>query len=242
MRGSHGHWGGAKVGLLAVTLWLGGCSHAVYHQVRPGETLYRISKAYGVSVEDLVAANRIADPTRIEVGQRVRVPGARHTVPVNVVTPKSSTARATRPNEALRSALNLAWPVVGGGTLSSGFGQRDTSFHDGIDISAPIGTPVVAAQDGEVIYSDELRGYGNVIIIRHRDGYATVYAHNRSNRVREGQRVRRGDVIGTVGDTGHTTGANLHFEVRQDNVARDPLPFLPATEQVASPRPGGFGG
>ncbi len=227
---------------MAATLWLGGCSHTVYHQVRAGETLYRISKAYGVSVDDIVAANRIADPARIEVGQRVRIPGARRAVPVSVVTPSSSAARAPRPDPRLRTTLDLAWPVVGGGTLSSGFGQRDNSFHDGIDISAPLGTPVVAAQDGEVVFSDELRGYGNVIIIRHRDGYATVYAHNRTNQVREGQRVRRGQVIAAVGDSGHTTGANLHFEVRKDNVARDPLPFLPATEQVARPRPGGFGG
>src|SRR5512139_478006 len=97
MRGSKRCPGGAQIGLLAAALWLGGCGHAVYHQVRPGETLYRISKAYGVSVEDIAAANSIADPTRIEVGQRVRIPGARHTVPVNVVAPKSSSARAARP-------------------------------------------------------------------------------------------------------------------------------------------------
>jgi lipoprotein NlpD len=241
MRASKVRWAGGTVGLLVATLSVAGCSHTVYHRVRAGETLYRISKAYGVSVDDIVAANRIADPARIEVGQRVRIPGARRAVPVSVVTPNAS-ARTTRPDPRLRSALNLAWPVVGGGTLSSGFGQRGDSFHDGIDISAPLGTPVIAAQDGEVVFSDELRGYGNVIIIRHRDGYATVYAHNRSNQVREGQRVRRGQVIGAVGDTGHTTGANLHFEVRQDNVARDPLPFLPATEQVTRPGPGGVGG
>ena len=92
-----------------------------------------------------------------------------------------------------------------------------------------------AADDGEVIYSDVLRGYGNVIIVRHTHGLATVYAHNQTNRVREGQRVRRGEVIGNVGDSGRTTGANLHFEVRKDNVARDPLYFLPAVEQVAVP-------
>jgi len=123
------------------------------------------------------------------------------------------------------------------GAITSGFGQRNHSFHDGIDISAPIGTPVHVADDGEVIYSDVLRGYGNVIIVRHTHGLATVYAHNQSNRVHDGQRVRRGDVICSVGESGRTTGANLHFEVRKDNVARDPLFYLPAPQQVAAPPP-----
>jgi len=126
--------------------------------------------------------------------------------------------------------------------VASAFGARGRSFHDGIDISAPRGTPVRAAADGEVVYSDSLRGYGNVIIVRHRDGFATVYAHNERNEVRTGQRVRRGEVIGTVGDSGRATGPNLHFEVRQDNVAHDPLGVLPPVEQVSTPNGFGRGG
>jgi lipoprotein NlpD len=94
---------------------------------------------------------------------------------------------------------------------------------------------VYAAQDGDVIYSDVLRGYGNVIILRHAQGFATVYAHNQRNGVHEGQHVHRGEVIGNVGDSGRTSGSNLHFEVRYDNVARNPLYFLPTVEQVAVP-------
>lgn len=212
------------------------CSRAVYHEVRPGENLYRISKAYGVGVDTLIKVNHLSDPTRLEVGQRLKIPGADHTVPVNLVTPRSAEARPRRAQGAPRVTKTFLWPVAGG-TVTSGFGQRGHSFHDGIDISAPAGTEVVAAEDGEVIYSDSLRGYGNCIIVRHTDGLATVYAHNQSNRVREGQHVRRGAVIGTVGDSGRTTGSNLHFEVRQDNVAHDPLYFLPPIEQVAVPRP-----
>jgi len=94
---------------------------------------------------------------------------------------------------------------------------------------------VHAAQDGDVVYSDVLRGYGNVIILRHAGGFATVYAHNQVNRAHERQHVRQGDIIASVGDSGRTSGANLHFEVRQDNVARDPLEFLPPPEQLAAP-------
>jgi len=218
------------------------CSHAVYHEVRPGENLYRISKAYGVPVDTLVQVNHLSDPARVEVGQRLKIPGARRTVPVSLVTPRTIEAHPSRaPGPPPHVSRNLLWPVAGG-TVTSGFGQRGRSFHDGIDISAPAGSDVLAAADGEVIYSDSLRGYGNCIIVRHTDGLATVYAHNQQNGVREGQRVRRGDVIGKVGDSGRTTGSNLHFEVRQDNVAHDPLYFLPPVERAAVPPPVSGGG
>jgi murein DD-endopeptidase MepM/ murein hydrolase activator NlpD len=217
------------------------CSRTLYHEVRPGENLYRISKAYGVPIGTLAQTNGLADPSRLEVGQRLRIPGARRGVPVSLVTPRTATVGPPQRGGRPYGAGKLSWPVVGG-TVTSGFGRRGRSFHDGIDISAPAGAAVLAAEDGDVIYSDFLRGYGNVIIVRHREGLATVYAHNQSNRVREGQRVRRGDVIAKVGDSGRTSGANLHFEVRQDNVAHDPLYFLPAVEQVAAPAPLAGGG
>jgi murein DD-endopeptidase MepM/ murein hydrolase activator NlpD len=207
-----------------------GCSHDVYHHVRPGENLYRIGKAYGVTVERLAEVNHLPDPSRVEVGQRLLIPGAEHEVPVDVITPQA-TNRRPPDRSAGHGTPAFGWPVAGG-TVTSGFGERGSSFHDGIDISAPVGTPVRAAQDGEVIYSDTLNGYGNVIIVRHDQGFATVYAHNQSNRVHEGQRVRRGEMIGSVGTSGHATSANLHFEVRKDNVAQNPLYFLPPTEQV----------
>jgi lipoprotein NlpD len=238
--GALGCWSRRRVAkyVAAVTLLAGAaaCSHAVYHEVRPGENLYRISKAYGVSVDQLVQVNHLADASRLEVGQRLKIPGARHSVPVNLVTPRANAARSSRSQAPPHIVKRFLWPVAGG-TVTSSFGQRGHSFHDGIDISAPAGTAVLAAEDGEVIYSDFLRGYGNCIIVRHTQGLATVYAHNQSNGVREGQRVRRGEVIGKVGDSGRTTGANLHFEVREDNVAHDPLYFLPPIEQVAAPQP-----
>jgi lipoprotein NlpD len=230
-------WVAASVAAALVIAGATGCGRAVYHQVRRGETVYRIGKAYGVSVKQLADANHLRDPTRIEVGQRLKIPGARRRLPVSLITPRTANRRPPPRNDQQRGSPPLTWPVSGG-TVTSGFGERNQSFHDGIDISAPIGTPVHAADDGEVIYCDVLRGYGNVIIVRHTHGLATVYAHNQTNRVHEGQRIRRGDLIGNVGKSGRTTGANLHFEVRQDNVARDPMFFLPAVEQVAAPKPG----
>jgi murein DD-endopeptidase MepM/ murein hydrolase activator NlpD len=117
------------------------------------------------------------------------------------------------------------WPVTG--TVNSGFGPRGASFHDGIDIGAPEGTPVRVIEDGEVIYSDQLRGYGNIVIVRHAEGLVSVYAHNETNLAHQGQNVSRGETIARVGSTGRVTGPHLHFEIRQNNTAQDPLRFLP---------------
>jgi len=119
----------------------------------------------------------------------------------------------------------LLWPASG--SVSSTFGPRGNAHHDGIDISAPEGAPIRAALDGTVAYVGSLRGYGKVVILSHDDGLTTVYAHNSKNLVTGGTRVRRGTVIASVGQTGRTTGPNLHFEVRKDNRARDPMVFLP---------------
>jgi len=119
----------------------------------------------------------------------------------------------------------LLWPASG--SVSSSFGPRGNAHHDGIDIAAPEGTPIRAALDGTVAYVGALRGYGKVVILSHEGGLTTVYAHNSKNLVGQGTRVRRGTVIASVGQTGRTTGPNLHFEVRKDNQARDPMVFLP---------------
>ncbi|MGE0821096.1 MAG: M23 family metallopeptidase [Candidatus Binatia bacterium] len=135
-------------------------------------------------------------------------------------------------DEAREARGFFLWPIEG--TVTSGFGPRRGSFHDGVDIAAPRGTPVYAAAAGEVIFSDVLRGYGNIVILRHRKGYATVYAHNKRNLVKEGQRVRRGQRIAEVGQSGRATGPHLHFEIRRNNTTRDPLVFLPDDRRTVS--------
>ncbi len=200
----------------------------IYHEVTSGENLYRIGKAYGVSHNELARVNGIHDPNRLEIGQRIFVPGGKRTLPVSLITPKNAISAA--PEEPIDESDGNAvfiWPIANG-TLSSSFGPRGQSFHDGIDIAAPPGTRVSAAREGVVIYSDTLRGYGNVVIVEHGGGYATVYAHNDENLVRTGDRVRQGDPIARVGNSGRTSGPNLHFEVRKNNIARNPIYFLPS--------------
>jgi murein DD-endopeptidase MepM/ murein hydrolase activator NlpD len=214
-----------------------GRGEGIYHQVKRGENLYRIGKAYGVSHVELARANGIADAGRLEIGQRIFVPGGRRSLPVNVITPERAVTEALAENELPRGEGVFIWPLKSG-TLTSSFGPRGRSFHDGIDIGAAPGTPVRAARDGAVIYSDTLRGYGNVVIVQHEGGYATVYAHNEENLVAAGSRVRQGQAVARVGRSGRTSGPNLHFEIRKDNIARNPIYFLPSqTVQRAKDSP-----
>jgi murein DD-endopeptidase MepM/ murein hydrolase activator NlpD len=198
----------------------------IVHEVRPGENLYRIGKAYGISHRELARVNDLANPDRVEVGQRLFIPGAKRVLPVNVITPQRAVADAPEARDFPRDEGVFIWPLASG-TLTSSFGPRGQSFHDGIDIGAPPGTPVHAAREGKVIYADTLRGYGNVVIVEHDGGYATVYAHNEDNLVHAGDHVRQGDTVAHLGRSGRTSGPNLHFEVRKDNIARNPIYFLP---------------
>ena len=228
---------------MAITLWtlaIAGCSSqstrpalhpprkiaGIYHVVKAGETLYRIGRAYDLSGQELARINGIRDANQIRVGQRILIPGASRQLPVEIITPAegSSVARISPlPYETADDAP--LWPVSG--AIQSSFGPRGASFHEGVDIAAPEGTPVQAIDHGEVVYSDQLRGYGNIVVIRHSGGLVSVYAHNQVNLVREGQQVTRGEIIAKVGRTGRVTGPHLHFEIRKDNTAQDPIQYLP---------------
>ena len=118
------------------------------------------------------------------------------------------------------------WPVQG--RITSGFGRRRFDHHAGIDIAAPSGSRVRAAEAGRVVHSDnKLSGYGNLVIIKHAGSFATVYAHNRKNLVRVGQFVDKGEVVAEVGETGRASAPHLHFEVRRNGKSENPLRYLP---------------
>jgi murein DD-endopeptidase MepM/ murein hydrolase activator NlpD len=118
------------------------------------------------------------------------------------------------------------------GRVSSNFGMRNhpvhggKKFHHGMDIAAPAGTEIYPYRGGRVVFSGDNRGYGNMIIIDHGDGYVSRYAHNRVNLVRQGDQVDENTVIAEVGSTGISTGPHLHFEVRQNGRPMDPAKVL----------------
>lgn len=123
----------------------------------------------------------------------------------------------------------LYWPVEGGGHITSGFGWRRRDWHPAIDIAATTGTPVRAADSGVVSFAGWNAGYGRLIIVDHGGGMTTRYGHLSRIDVRPGDRVERGQVIGAVGETGRATGPHLHFEVRIEGEARNPLQYYPSS-------------
>jgi murein DD-endopeptidase MepM/ murein hydrolase activator NlpD len=123
------------------------------------------------------------------------------------------------------------WPVEG--PVTSTFGQRRKAWHRGIDIKAELGTPVQAAASGLVLLSGVEPRYGRVIKIEHDNGFVTVYAHNDENLVEAGERVALGDTVATIGRTGRATSYHLHFEIRRNGAAYNPLYLLPLPPRVA---------
>ena len=134
----------------------------------------------------------------------------------------------------LHKEIPTGWPVAGGGRISSGFGARlspftkEKSYHYGVDIAGPYGTPILAVADGTVTYSGWRNGYGWFIIINHANGYQTAYGHNSKLLVNVGHKVKRGDKIALIGNTGRTTGIHCHFEVRINGDHKNPMPYLSA--------------
>ena len=178
-------------------------------------------------MDKVARVNHIRDPSKIRVGQKIFIPGAKRVLKVGIYIDDIG-GRRGRPEDPKTIALargRFIWPVRG--KVTREFGIRGTIKHDGIDISAPRGTPVKAANSGRVLYSgNEIKGYGNIIIIEHEQGFTTIYAHNDANDVAEGERVGRGQIIARVGRTGRTNGPNLHFEIRMNNRPINPRLLL----------------
>lgn len=146
--------------------------------------------------------------------------------------PRVKPASVALPTPPRRSNERFLWPVRG--PILSSFGAKDGGLHnDGLNIGAPLGTPVVAAENGVVAYAgSELRGFGNLLLVKHSDGYVTAYAHNQMLLVGRGDLVRRGQTIARVGSTGSVRSPQLHFEIRRGSRAIDPRRLMsPLTAQ-----------
>jgi murein DD-endopeptidase MepM/ murein hydrolase activator NlpD len=196
----------------------------VYHVVEKHQTLYRICKTYGVDIKEVASLNGIADTSKIQTGQRVFIPGAKKVLKVEIYIDDVVMESGERGKVAYRK-LDFLWPVEG--KITDAFDDSESKRHQGIDIPSALGTPIKASSSGTVIYSSNtIRGYGNLIILRHSEEFVTVYAHNQMNLVEEGNWVEKGQTIGRVGQTGRATGPHLHFEIRKNNKAVDPLMFL----------------
>jgi lipoprotein NlpD len=220
------------------------------YQVQRGDTLYSIAFRFGWDWKALAARNGIPPPYLIRVGQIIRfdgqpasrppvvakapvvvTPSGRPTTPIQTrpvqtqpPAPVKTTPSVTALPPTQRSASGWLWPSNGAviGRFSS-----NGSLNKGIDIAGELGQPVLAASDGSVVYAGSgLRGYGELVIIKHSDTYVSAYGHNRRLLVQEGQQVKAGQKIAEMGSTG-TDRVKLHFEVRRQGKPVDPLQYLP---------------
>ena len=246
-----------KLCLLCVPCVLGlllfGCatsfdSRGRYHTIMRGDTLATVSRAYGVKAQDVAEINDIENQGSLEVGTKIYIPEKKKRegfkkLPFGKILSASSDdegrGKKRRSTKYSRQKMEdaqeddvvkvdhgkFAWPVKG--ALISKFGIRNGRRHDGVDLKGGIGDPVKAAAKGKVVFSGQMRGYGNLIIVRHDDDFFTVYAHNSKNIAKKDQAVKEGQLIAKVGRTGRATGPHLHFEVRRGQKARNPLFFLP---------------
>lgn len=197
-----------------------------FYRVERGDTLSKIARSNRQSVQSIVRWNNLTNPDSIEVGQVLRVAppgGAVRSSGNGSASPAPRPAPAdSAPPAVPASTISLVWPADG--TVIRRF---DGSNSKGIDISAAAGTPVVAAAPGTVVYAGNgLRGYGNLLILKHNAEYLTAYAHNRVLLVKEGQSVTRGEKIAEMGDT-DTDRVMLHFELRYQGRSIDPSRALP---------------
>lgn len=223
--------------------------------VRPKDTLFSIAFRYGWDYKALAARNNIPTPYTIHPGQTIRFDGRTGSTPTAVASTSDSTPSSSLKTTVIRRQPNGATtttavvapsvanksapaPLPPAGPAPTGWGwpsngiligkfSSNGSLNKGIDIAGDLGQPVLAASDGTVVYAGSgLRGYGELVIIKHSDTYVSAYGHNRRLLVREGQQVKVGQTIAEMGSTG-TDRVKLHFEIRRQGKPVDPLQFLP---------------
>lgn len=210
---------------------------ARYHIVAKGDTLYNISKRYNVDMPTLSRTNDLRAPFTLKIGQKLLMPGSivtKQTAPRTVAAnnknspagSRTTSSRYTYVQPSTKRKQKFAWPVKG--QIISKFGPiAKGRNNDGINIKAAKGTIVKAADAGTIAYAgNELKGFGNLILIRHNDGWVSAYAHNDTIKVRKGQKVSKGSPIATVGNSGGVGVPQLHFETRAGKKALNPLAYL----------------
>jgi murein DD-endopeptidase MepM/ murein hydrolase activator NlpD len=230
--------------------------NAGVHVVAPGETLTKISRFYGKPTNEIANANKIQATSKLSVGDRLVIPGMGVSAAIPKAAqaaaqaPQVRSAPVAGPKEPERALViapgsqamtskdspkvadatgslpKFRWPARG--RVIVGFGQTTNGQqNNGINISLPENTPVKAAEDGVVDYAGhELTAYGNLLQVRHPNGYVTAYAHAKELLVKRGDQVKRGQLIARSGQTGNVNAPQLHFEIRKGTSPLDPIKFL----------------
>jgi murein DD-endopeptidase MepM/ murein hydrolase activator NlpD len=226
---------------------------AVVHVVRAGQTLHSIASIYHKPVTVIARANNLAVDAKLKAGERITIPDIKEasqatqgrveapasppsgsvamadpsqTAHVVEPAPAMSSQEAVKSAEPAGSLPGFRWPVRG--RVIAAFGPKPNGVqNDGINLAVPEGTPIKASEDGVVAYAgSELKGYGNLVLVRHPNGFVTAYAHASDILVKRGETVKRGQVIAHAGQTGNVTSPQLHFEIRKGATPVDPSQYL----------------
>ncbi len=239
--------------------------------IRKGDTLYSLSRRSGISVGKLAEANNIAPPFALSIGQQIIIPGSIRTGEKAIIAtapkpeeignrntyidpqdqsgkwqkprieaakpeaaPTKAVAYPTKePETKALGASRFVWPLQGQIVMSFGL-DAEGRRNDGINIAAPVGAPIRSVADGEIVYrGSDLDGYGNLLLIKHEDGWVSAYAHADAMLVRKGERVKKGQIIAKVGTTGAVSQPQLHFELRHNLKPTDPLAALEGRNELA---------
>lgn len=195
---------------------------ARHHRVKRGETIYSIARRYGLSPHQLAKANNIRSPYLIKPGQRLRIEKLSSSPRASRKSSRGTTRPGQKGARVRSSGITWAWPVTG--SVLRKFGQVNSK---GIDIAGRKDKKIRAAAKGRVVYKGSgLRGYGNLVIIKHNNDYLSAYAHCRKIYVKEGDVIQKGSRIASMGKSGTDT-VKLHFEIRYKGTPVDPLKYLP---------------
>lgn len=199
-----------------------------YYKVRSGDTLYSIAFRYSLDYARLASANNIAPPYTIFIDQTIRLKGVEPRKSSQRQKPVAKKAKKQTAKQIVKksqpSKLNWQWPIPGEVILAFSTTGR---VNKGVDIRGRLGDSVAAAADGVVVYAGGgLRGYGKLVIVKHNDHFLSAYGHNRAILVKEGEKVKGGQVVAEIGSSG-LNQEMLHFEIRRDGKPEDPLLYLP---------------
>ncbi|MFA4989255.1 MAG: peptidoglycan DD-metalloendopeptidase family protein [Candidatus Omnitrophota bacterium] len=184
----------------------------IYHRIQKGQTLWKISRIYGVDLEELAQINRITDATAIEIGRQIFIPNRFKVQPASAKYNDND---------------DFIWPLAG--RITGTFGQTiNHTLNKGINIQPYGSLEVAASRSGKVVFlSRDFAGLGKTLIIEHKDGLFTVYARNSEILVRAGDNVQKGALIARAGSSGRDKNTYLHFEVRKGHIPQNPLFYLP---------------
>ncbi|NPA58556.1 MAG: LysM peptidoglycan-binding domain-containing protein [Aquificae bacterium] len=199
----------------------------VYHRVKRGETLSKIARKYNTSVKKLAKLNRLKKPYRIKAGQRLKVEKKVITYKTVKVAKSKKGTKSSRNSVATASTvpLKFVWPV--NGRIVEPFANNSNKRHLGVDIKTDCEVPIKASESGKVIFAgDSIKAYGNLIVIRHQNRFTSVYGHVGKIKVREGEWVKKGEIIGYTGKLNGSEHCGIYFEIRKNGNPVDPVVFL----------------